>query len=90
MRTTDHFRDEVIGPNKKPGRQGITYETCVRVVAERRYEETEGEERVFWGHVPELPGKTKWLKVVTDSTEETLITAYKDRSFARKVERDEV
>ena len=90
MRTTDHFRDEVIGPNRRPSREGITYETCVRIVAQRRYEAIEGEERVFWGYDPELPGKTKWLRVVTDAAEEVLVTAYKDRGFARKVEREEV
>jgi hypothetical protein len=34
-----------------------------------------------------LPGRTKWLKVVTDAGVEVLITAHKDRRFARMVER---
>jgi len=37
-----------------------------------------------------LPGRTKWLKVVTDAGVEVLVTAHKDRRFARMVERGEV
>ncbi len=73
MRITDHFRDEVIGPNRKPGREGITYEMCVRIVREDRYSDEQGEERVFWGYGEELRGNTRWLKVVTDSQAEVLI-----------------
>lgn len=90
MRTTAHFDRDVTGPNRLPGREGITYERCVQIVQERRHEAEEGGERVFWGLAPELPGETKWLKVVTDAAGEILVTAYKDRRFARKVERGEV
>ena len=87
---SDHFRDEVVGPNRLPGREGITFERCVRIVREQRHHEESGAERVFWGYAEELPGKTKWLKVVTDAEEQTLVTAYKDRRFARRVGRGEV
>jgi hypothetical protein len=89
MRTTDHFDNDVVGPNRLPGREGITYERCVQIVQARHHVAQEGSERVFWGLVPELPGETKWLKVVTDAAEEVLITAHKDRRFARRVERGE-
>lgn len=87
MRMTDHFRDEVVGPYRRSGREGITYEMCARIVNEDRYSDEQGEERVFWGYAEELPGNTKWLKVVTDSQAEVLITAHKDRSFQRRYNR---
>lgn len=87
---TDHFRKEVVGPGRLPGREGITFERCVEIVANPRSQWWEGEERVFWGHAPELPGRTKWLKVVTDARVEVLITAHKDRKFVRLVESGEV
>ncbi|CAN5787374.1 hypothetical protein BH23ACT11_BH23ACT11_10240 [soil metagenome] len=90
MRMTDHFREEVVGPGRLPGREGITFERCVEIVGNPRKERREGGERVFWGHAPELPGRTKWLKVVTDDRVEVLITAHKDRKFARMVESGEV
>lgn len=65
---------------------GITYDRCVCIVQQRLYEDTDGEERVFWGYAPELEGKTKWLKVVTDSRAGVLITAHKDRGFQRRYE----
>lgn len=79
-----------MGPGRLPGREGITFERCVEIVRSPRRERREGDERVFWGHAPELPGRTKWLKVVTDAGVEVLITAHKDRRFARMVERGEV
>lgn len=88
MRTPDHFRDEVIGPNRRPGREGITYEMCVRIVREDRYSGEQGGEMVFWGYTEELPGNTKWLKVVTDLQREVLVTAHKDRDFQRERERE--
>jgi len=90
MRVTDHFREEVVGPGRLPGREGITYERCVEVVRNPRCRRWEGEEQIFWGYAAELPGRTKWLKVVTDAGVEVLITAHKDRRFARMVERGEV
>lgn len=90
MRQTDHFRQEVVGPRRLAGREGITYERCVRIVGDPRYQRLEGEERVFWGYAPELPGTTKWLKVVTDTEVEVLITAHKDRRFAGMIERGQV
>lgn len=81
-----HFAEEVVGENRRPDRSGITYELCVRIVEQRRYEEAQAEERVFRGYVPELPGRTKWLKVVTDSRAEALVTAHKDRGFQRRYE----
>ncbi len=57
---------------------------------ERRHEAEAATEHVFWGLAPELPGRTKWLKVVTDSAEEVLVTAHKDRKFARKVARGDI
>lgn len=87
---TDHFREEVVGPSRLSGRGGITYERCVEIVGDPRHERREGAERVFWGYAPELPGRTKWLKVVTDAEVGVLITAHKDRRFARMVERGEV
>ena len=90
MRVTDHFRQEVVGPDRLAGREGITCERCIEIVRDPRYRRREGEERVFWGYAPELPGRTKWLKVVTDARLEVLITAHKDRKFARMVERGEV
>ena len=81
-----HFAEEVVGENRRPDRSGITYESCVRIVEQRRYEAVEGDERVFWGCIPELAGKTKWLKVVTDLRTEVLVTAHKDRSFQRRYE----
>jgi hypothetical protein len=91
MRTTDHFDNDVIGPNRLPGREGITYERCVQIVQERIHEAQEGSEHdVFWGLAPELPGETRWLKVVTNAAEEVLVTAHKDRRFGRRVERGEV
>lgn len=89
VRMTIHFRDEVIGPNRRPGREGITYEMCLRIVREGRYSDEQLGEKVFWGYVEELPGNTKWLKVVTDLAEEVLITAHKDRDFQRKRQRGE-
>lgn len=86
---TDHFKNEVIGPNRRPGREGITYEMCLRIVREDRYSDEQGSERVFWGYARELPGRTRWLKVVTDSLVEVLITAHKDRDFQRKIEREQ-
>lgn len=86
---TDHFRDEVIGPNRRPGREGITYEMCVRIVGEDRYSNEQGGEIVFWGYANELPGNTKWLKVVTDLHREVLVTAHKDRDFQRERVRGE-
>lgn len=82
-----HFLEEVVGENRRPDRTGITYERCVRIVKRGQYEDTDGEERVFWGYVPELEGKTKWLKVVTDSRAEVLVTAHKDRVFQRRREK---
>lgn len=79
-----------MGPDRLPGREGITFERCVEIVGNSRKERREGEERVFWGYAPELPGRTKWLKVVTDARAEVLITAHKDRKFARMVESGEV
>lgn len=76
----------MVGENRRSDRSGITYELCVRIVEQRRYEDTDAEERVFWGYVPELPGSTKWLKVVTDSRAEVLVTAHKDRGFQRRYE----
>jgi hypothetical protein len=85
MRVSDHFRDDVIGPERHPSREGITYERCVRIVSERRYTEASGDELIVWGYAPELPGHTKWLKVVTDAEASVLITAHKDRRFARRM-----
>lgn len=79
MRMTDHFE-----------REGITYEMCVEIVQEPWHSEESGDERIFWGYAPQLPGETRWLKVVTDSDARTLISAYKDRRFARRVERGEI
>ena len=90
MRQTDHFRQEVVGLDRLAGREGITYERCVEIVGNPRHGRREGEERVFWGYAPELTGRTKWLKVVTDIDAEVLITAHKDRKFARMVERGEI
>lgn len=78
----------MIGRNWLAGREGITYEMCVEIVRGPRHEDREGDERVFWGSAPELPGKTKWLKVVIDAGAEVLVTAYKDRRFAWRVERE--
>jgi hypothetical protein len=89
MRMSRHFEEDVVGTNRRAGREGITYEMCVRIVEERAYSE-EGGEHIFWGRVPELPGGTKWLKVVTNAEEDLLVTAYKDRGFARKAKRDVV
>ncbi|MBA3472405.1 MAG: hypothetical protein H0T57_04110 [Rubrobacter sp.] len=33
---TDHFRDDVIGPDRWPDREGISYERYVRIVQEAR------------------------------------------------------
>lgn len=90
MRMTDHFRDEVVGPRRRPTREGITYERCVQIVQHPRHSERQGDERVFWGHAPELPGATKWLKVVTDLEAQVLVTAYKDKGFAARERRGEV
>lgn len=90
MRATGHFREEVVGRGRLPGREGITFERCVEIVGNPRHQRREGDERVFWGHAPELSGRTMWLKVVTDARAEVLITAHKDRRFARMVERGEV
>jgi hypothetical protein len=90
VRVTDHFREEVVGPSRLPGREGITYDRCVEIVRSLYRERQEGDERVFWGHAPEVPGRTKWLKVMTDAGVEVLVTAHKDRRFARMVERGEV
>ncbi len=79
-----------MGPSRLPGREGITYDRCVEIVRRPRRERREGDERIFWGHAPELSGRTKWLKVVTDAGVEVLVTAHKDRRFARMVERGEV
>lgn len=87
MKVTDHFRRDVVGEGRDPKYEGITYEACVRIVRKARYTEEQGEERLFWGYVQEMPGRTKWLKVVTDARAESLITAYKDRRFARKMAR---
>lgn len=87
VRMTEHFRDEVVRPNRRPSREGITYEMCVRIVEEDRYSNEQGSEKVFWGHAEELPGSTKWLKVVTDLPAEVLITAHKCRDFQRERER---
>lgn len=84
MRMTDHFLEEVIGPNRRPGREGITYEMCVRIVREARYSHEQGGEMVFWGYAEELPDNTKWLKMVTDLPREVLVTAHKDRNFQRE------
>lgn len=81
-----HFAEEVAGDDRRPDCRGITYERCVRIVDQKQYEGTDGEERLFWRYAPELEGKTKWLKVVTDSRAEILITAHKDRSFQRRYE----
>lgn len=75
-----------MGPNRLPGREGITHGRCEEIVRNPRRSRREGAERVFWGHAPELPGRTKWLKVVTDADAEVLVTAHKDRRFARLVE----
>lgn len=88
---TRHFREDVVGPARHEKYEGITYERCVHIVhiiRERRYVEDSGEERLFWGYAPDT-GRTKWLRVVTDGAEEVLITAYKDRTFARRVADDE-
>ena len=45
---------------------------------------------MFWGNAPELPGVTKWLKVVTDVNADVLITAYKDKGFPARVRRGDV
>jgi hypothetical protein len=37
MRTTDHFQSDVVGPNRLPDREGITYERCVSIVGDARY-----------------------------------------------------
>lgn len=37
-----------------------------------------------------MPGRTKWLWVVTDAGAETVVTAYKNRVFAQRVGRGEV
>lgn len=84
MKMTRHFREDVVGPARHEKCEGITYERCVRIVRDRRYVEESGDERLFRGYAPELPGRTKWLRVVTDEAEEVLITAYKDRAFARR------
>ena len=90
MRTTNHFERDVIGPNRLPKYEGITREMCERTVREAAYSEASRGERLFYGHFPELPGRTKYLRVVTDAGAETIVTAYKDRTFARRVERGEV
>lgn len=80
----------MIGPERLPKYEGITRERCEWIVREDWYSEASRSERLFWGHAPELPGNTKWLRVVTDAAGETIVTAYKDRVFARRVERGDV
>lgn len=65
MKMTRHFREDVVGPARHEKCEGITYERCVRIVRDRRYVEESGDERLFRGYAPELPGRTKWLRVVT-------------------------
>ena len=90
MKTTRHFDVDVIGPNRHVKYEGITLEICQRIVSHPHHSEASGEEMLFWGHAPELPGNTKWLKVVTNREADTLVSAYKDKGFAARVRREEV
>jgi hypothetical protein len=85
---TAHFRCDVIGPNRRPDREEITYDRCVRIVKDARYTERRGDEWLFWGFAPEVGRQGKWLRVVTDKGRESLITAHQDRNFARRIERE--
>jgi hypothetical protein len=76
--------------NRHLGRDGITYERYVSIVREPRYTEPGKEgELLFYGYASEVQGG-KWLRVVTTTDREVLITAHLDRSFRKPVERGEV
>ncbi len=90
---TDHFRDDVVGPNRMSDREGIAYERCVRIVQEARYTRWDEEERTWsiWGFAPEVrPPEGRYLRVITNAEQDLLITAHLDRNFARRAVRGEV
>lgn len=90
---TDHFRDDVIGPDRWSDREGISYERCVRIVQEARYTRWDDKERTWsiWGFAPEVrPPEGRHLRVVTNSERDLLITAHPNRNFARRMERGDV
>lgn len=92
MRTTDHFQSDVVGPNRLPDREGITYERCVSIVGDARYTRWDEDKRTWsiWGFAPEVrPPEGYWLRVVTNQERDLLITAHPDRNFARRMRQEE-
>jgi hypothetical protein len=91
VRTTDHFRNDVIGPNRLPDREGITYEDCIRIVREARYTRWDAAKQTWsiWGFAPEIQApEGYWIRVVTNRERDLLITAHPDRNFMRRMRRE--
>lgn len=82
MRVTNHFRTDVLN---NPKRAGITVELCEEVVRRAEYTEQQDDGLwKIWGYAAEMD---HWVRVVTSEDKEALITAHKDRNFARKMRR---
>ncbi len=75
MKTTRHFEEDILGRD----RQYIRREWCERALKEAEYTEAQADGTVrFWIYIEELG---KYLRVVTRSDRETVITAHPDRRF---------
>ena len=83
MEVTNHFITDVL---ENPKRSGITVELCEAVVRRAEYTEQQADGLwKFWGYAPEMD---RWIRVVTSTDRERLITAHKDRNFTRRMKRE--
>lgn len=83
MRFSEHFSNLRA---ERPDRRDITLELCERIRAEpMESERQEGDRTALWGYVPD---KERYLKVVLEADDE-IVTAHRDRGFARRVRRRE-